>query len=138
MTLAQYFQDRAGTGVLSTSNANGDVDAAIYARPHFLADDDQTLSMIMADHRSHQYLQSNSNACYLFIEDGPGYRGKRLYLTKIGEEQDAEKIEAIRRRCTPDVCAGEEGARRFLVHFAVTSERPLVGDAAQPTCECSK
>ena len=43
-------------------------------------------------------MTSNPKAAYLFLEDSPGYKGKRLYLTKIAEETDKDKIDSIRRK----------------------------------------
>jgi hypothetical protein len=65
------------------------------------------------------------HAAYLFIEEGEGYVGKRLSLTKIGQEDDAEKIESLRRRNLPDEC--DEGETRYLVHFRIDGVRPLIG-----------
>lgn len=129
MTLAEYFEDQKGTGVLSTSDAEGNVDAAIYSRPHFLSEDDTVLTWIMADHKSHANLQANPKVCFLFMEEGPGYRGKRLYLTKSSEEQDPEKIKAVSRKPLPCSCNCEDGKQRFLVHFKLDKERPLIGDS---------
>jgi len=128
MDLSNYFADAKGLGILATSDAAGQVDAAVYARPHFL--DDQTVAFIMANRLSHQNLQSNPRAVYSFVEEGTGYRGKRLYLTKIGEETDPEKIQALRRRPLPAECGVEDEAR-FLVSFRIDRVRPLVGDAME-------
>ena len=126
MDLKDYFENTKGIGVLSTADGDGKVNAAIYARPHFLdPDDGETLTFIMAERLSHANVQSNPHAAYLFVEEGDGYVGKRLILTKTGEEADAEKIQAIRRRNLPDEC--DEGKRRYLVHFHVDEVRPLIG-----------
>jgi hypothetical protein len=37
MKLKEYFENTRGTGVLSTADNEGKVDAAIYSRPHVLA-----------------------------------------------------------------------------------------------------
>ncbi|MBU0986028.1 MAG: pyridoxamine 5'-phosphate oxidase family protein, partial [Proteobacteria bacterium] len=66
------------------------------------------------------------HAAYLFKEDGPGYKGKRLYLTKIREEENSPLIASLSRRSyrsDPD-----QGESRFLVYFKLEKERPLVGD----------
>jgi hypothetical protein len=126
MDLKEYFETAKGTGVLATADANGKVDVAIYARPHVL--EDGGIAFIMADHLSHENLQSNPHAAYLFVEAGKGYEGKRLYLTKVNEETDAERIAALRRRTTPERCDPSEGEQRFLVHFRLDRVRPLVGD----------
>ena len=126
MKLSEYFEKAKGVGVLATADADGKVNVAIYSRPHFLdPNDDETLAFIMADRLSHANVEANSHAAYLFIEEGEGYCGKRLSLTKVREETDPEKIQAIRRRCLPDQC--EEGKTRFLVYFHVDGVRPLIG-----------
>jgi hypothetical protein len=125
MTLSKYFESTKGTGILATASAAGEVDAAVYARPHFL--DDRTVAFIMADRLSHRNLQSNPHAAYLFVEQGGGYKGKRLHLTKIAEETDPQKIQALRRRPLPAEC-GVEDEPRYLVQFRIDRVRPLIGD----------
>ncbi len=121
MALETYFENAEGNGILATADADGKVDTAIYARPHFM--DDGTLALIMRDRLSHHNLQSNPHACYMFIEKGPGYRGKRLFLTKVREEQDTDLLQSLRRRQYID----EKDTSRFLVFFTVDQELPLVG-----------
>jgi hypothetical protein len=84
----------------------------------------------MADRLSHANLQSNPHAAYLFVEAGQGYKGRRLYLTKIAENTDPQKIDALRRRPLPAEC-GVDGQSRYLVHFHVDRVRPLVGDGPE-------
>ena len=69
---------------------------------------------------------ANPHAAYLFIEQGPGYKGTRLHLTRTHEETDSERIEAVRRESRKGRDYGD--ARKFLVHFKVEKIRPLVGD----------
>ena len=126
MSNQEYFDNTKGTGVLATANADGVVDVAIYARPHVL--DEETVAFIMRDRLSHTNLRSNPHAAYLFHEAGGGYKGKRLYLTRTGEETDPEKIAAVRRRQTPASCEAEEGESPFLVTFRIDGTRPLIGD----------
>jgi hypothetical protein len=121
MNLHDYFENTEGRGVLSTADADGKVDAAVYARPHVM--EDGTLAMIMRDRLTHHNLQSNPHACYLFMEDGPGYRGKRLFLKKIRDERNSELIPGLRRR----QYIRETDDTEFLVFFEVTKELPLVG-----------
>ena len=124
MNLADYFENTRGTGVLSTADKDGKVNAAVYSRPHFLEDD--TIAMIMRDRLSHANLQSNPHAAYLFIEKGPGYQGKRLYLTKIREEEKSELLVKLKRRqLTPEEDA--EKGTMFLVIFRIDNVLPLVG-----------
>jgi pyridoxamine 5'-phosphate oxidase-like protein len=122
MELNEYFETTTGTGILSTADKDGKVDAAIYSRPHFL--DDDKLAFIMRERLSHSNLQSNPHAAYLFIENGPGYKGKRLYLTMVREEKNAKQITSLQRR-KRKIKVEED---RFLVFFELDRERPLVGD----------
>ncbi len=124
MDLYQYFENARGVGVLSTADGEGNVDSAVYARPHVM--EDGNIALIMRDRLSHHNLQSNPRAAYLFLEEGPGYKGKRLYLTKVGEEQDEEKIGQLSRRSYSQEESLHSGAR-FLVYFRVDKELPLIG-----------
>ena len=123
MELREYFENKKGFGVLSTADVDGSVNSAVYARPHVM--DDGLLAFIMRDRLSHKNIQSNPRATYLFRENVPGYHGKRLYLTKVREEEDSDLISSLSRRTYPP----EEDRResRFLVFFRLERERPLVG-----------
>ena len=114
MNLNEYFENSKGIGVLSTADASGNVNAAVFARPHVM--EDGQIAFIMRDRLTHRNLQSNSNAAYLFKEDGPGYKGKRLYLTKTGEEEEGERLQKLARRVYPDDQDKGKGSR-FLVFY---------------------
>jgi hypothetical protein len=122
MELKDYFESTKGIGVMATADADAKVDAAIYARPHFM--EDGTLAFIMRDRLTHHNLQSNRHATFLFIEDGPGYKGKRLFLTKLREEENSELLHSLRRKQYPD----DKEEPKFLVFFELDKELPLVGD----------
>lgn len=119
--LKQYFEGKKGLGVIATSDVQGKVNAAIYSRPHFMTDG--SVAFIMRDRLTHHNLQSNPNAAYLFVEGGPGYIGKRLYLTKLREEEDSPLIEELSRR----EYTHEKAPTRFLVFFKIEKVLPLIG-----------
>ena len=96
MDMKAYFENTQGVGVLSTADRDGKVDAAIYARPHVM--EDGSLAFIMRDRLTHSNIRANPHAAYLFMEKSPGYRGKRLFLTKLREEEDSELLRSLRRR----------------------------------------
>ena len=125
MGLKDYFETTEGTGILSTADSDGNVDSAIYAIPHIV--DDETLVLVMADKLSHANLQTNPKATYMFIEKAQGYKGKRLYLQKIREENDPELVQSIRRRKRYDQ-EGDPVSGSSAVYFKVLKTRPLVGD----------
>jgi hypothetical protein len=128
MDLQEYFDKAKGTGVLATSDRDGKVDLAVYAKPHVM--DGETVAFIMADRLTHRNLQSNNYAAYLFKEEGPGYKGTRLFLTKLREEQDSDLLYSIRsKRYSSE---REEGKPRFLVFFKVDKVLPLVGAGRDP------
>jgi hypothetical protein len=129
MSLGEYFENVEGIGILSTADAEGNVDSAVYARPHVV--DEHTVDFIMGDHLSHENIGSNPHAAYLFLEHGQGegtggYNGLRLYLTRTGEETDPKKIDAVRRKNRKE--EDYAGKKKFLVRFRVDEARRLVGD----------
>ncbi len=123
MELKDYFENNKGFGILSTSDGKGNVNSAVYARPHVM--EDGLLTFIMRERQSYKNIRSNPHATYLFKEDGPGYKGVRLYLTKDREENDPALIASLSRKKYPsDQDAGESS---FLVYFKLVKTRPLVG-----------
>jgi len=123
MKIETYFKDNRGAGILSTANKDGEVNSAIYARPHVFEHDQ--VAFIMRDKLTHANLMENPSANYLFIEDGQGFHGVRLYLEKIDEVQDDEKIASLTRRKTGQA---DDAEKRFLVTFKVLKLLVLVGD----------
>ncbi len=123
MSLSEYFEKTAGLGILATSNAEGNVDVALYARPYII--DEQTIAFSMLERRSFDNIQSNPKAAYMFVGQGEEYEGIRLYLVKTGEETDAERISKIKEQHKNRYST--ESAGKHLVYFKITETRPLVG-----------
>ena len=123
MDLRTYFEETSGLGILSTADYSGHVDAAVYSRPHVM--DDDTIAFIMRDRLTHANLQSNPHAAYLFKEEGQGYAGKRLFLTKISEEKETKRLYELRRRSYPSDKDRRES--KYLVFFRVDKALPLIG-----------
>ncbi len=127
MDLQEYFKNAKGHGILATADAQGHVNVAVYASPHIM--DSQTIAFIMPDRLTHHNLQSNNNAAYMFMEESKGYKGVRLFLTKIREEEDSELLKSIRRKKYASE-KGEEQDSRFLVFFKVDKTLPIIGAKA--------
>jgi hypothetical protein len=121
MDLKDYFENAEGLGVLATADSEGKVDAAVYSRPHVM--DSETVAFIMRDRLTHHNLKSNPHAAYLFKETGDQYVGKRLFLTKIREEQDTDLVYKLRRRKYPD----DKKEPLFLVFFRLDKVLSLIG-----------
>ena len=122
MNLHDYFNEKSGFGVISTSNNKGEVNSAVYAKPHVI--DSNTIAFIMRDRLTHKNILLNPQAHYMFIEHNQGFHGVRLSLTMLEESQDQERINALSRR--PSTSDSEE-VERFLVTFTVNKALMLVG-----------
>ena len=123
MSLAEYFENAKGVGILSTSNSDGNVNTAIYSRPYII--DENTVAFSMLERLSYANVQSNPKAAYMFIERGEGYSGKRLYLTMTNEEKDPDRIQTIKQQ--HEKAKDDDGKVRHLMYFSVDRTRPLVG-----------
>ena len=123
MTLNEYFKNY-GTGVMATADVNGKVDAAIYSRPHIMADG--RLAFIMRERLTYENLKTNPHAVFLFMTHSEHHQGIRLFLRKIGEDNDSELIGSMTRRSlTPeeDKAAGP----KHIVYFSLEKILPLIG-----------
>jgi hypothetical protein len=124
MNLFEYFKNAQGFGILATSDSDGMVDIAVYARPEVV--DESTIAFIMRERLSHQNLKSNPHAAYMFIEKGQGYSGKRLYLTKIREETNTSLVDSFIKK-QPEISPADDDSNKYLVFFNVENIWPLVG-----------
>ncbi len=123
MNWRDYFEKTTGKGFLATGGRSGEIDIAIYSRPHVM--EDGTLAFGMTDRLTHANLQENPYAVYAFNEKG--YKGVRLYLEKVKEETEGPLLQEIRKRADEVVCPGTGDAIKYVVYFRVTKDLPLVG-----------
>jgi hypothetical protein len=87
--------------------------------------DKGTVAFLMPDNLSRHNLQHGDHAAYLFMEDGPGYKGVRLFLTKIREEKNPEILQSIESEYSP-LKEIEANSSRSLVFFKVDKMLPLI------------
>ena len=123
MNWSEYFGTKRGKGYLATAGKGGEVDIAVYSRPHVV--DDSTLAFGMTDRLTHANLQENPHAVYAFNEER-GFEGVRLYLEKIREEKEGPLLEEIRERADEVVCPGTGDLIKYVVYFRVAKDLPLV------------
>ena len=126
MLLKDYFRKVNGTGVLSTADADGNVNAAIYSKPHIT--NDGLLAFLMRERRTYHNIEENPHASYMFIENGSPFHGIRVRLHEVGEEANDELVS----RMTRGWITSEEDAElgpKHLVYFRIEQIRNLVGDA---------
>ncbi len=126
MKLSQYFEKTKGRGVIAVSDLEGKAAIAVYAKPHFISE--RAVAFIMADRLIHKNLELNPHAAYLFTESKEKYVGKRLYLTKMKEEENSELIDKMRRRNVCPVDEDYKKGKRYLVYFKIDKVLPLIGD----------
>lgn len=124
MDLRDYFEKASGRGVLATADSGGKVDLAVFSKPHVM--ENGTVAFIMPERLTHHNLGSNPHATYLFMEDGQGWKGVRLFLRKLRDEKDTELLRSLKRRRYD---GDEEG--RHLVFFQVDKILPLIGSGDQ-------
>jgi hypothetical protein len=124
MSLSEYFEKAKGVGILATADSDGVVDLAVYAKPYVI--DETAVAFVMQERLTHQNLKTNPHAAYMFIEQGKGYAGKRLYLTKTREETNTSVVEMFRKK-QPEICPVRDDSNKYLVHFQVNEVYPLVG-----------
>ncbi|HEY3275654.1 MAG TPA: pyridoxamine 5'-phosphate oxidase family protein [Syntrophorhabdaceae bacterium] len=122
MTLKEYFDGNDGLCVLATADSTGVVDQAVYTKPGVV--DETTIALIMLDRLSHANLASNPHASILFIEKAPASRGRRLFITKLREEEDPAAVERFRSETGYYLPAGDL-KKTFLVYFHVDRIMPL-------------
>lgn len=120
MEMKQYFEDLKGVGVLSTADDKGVVDIALYAKPFII--DEKTVALIMLKKLNYLNLQANPYAAYIFIDEK--FQGKRLYLKKIKEDNDQDKINLLLKHKYND----EETLKKdkALVYFELVKELPII------------
>jgi hypothetical protein len=121
--LKKYFRQKEGSGYLATAGRDGEVNIAVYSRPHVLKDG--TLAFGMTSRLTHANLQENPHAVYAFKEEG--FRGRRMYLEKVREETGGSLLQEIRARVNDIVWPGAGADITHVVYFKVVKNLPLVG-----------
>jgi general stress protein 26 len=123
MDLAKLFEE-PGIGVMATANRQGQVNSAVYARPHVI--DATTLVWGMTDRRTFANISENPRAAFLFKQSGPGFQGVRLGLELLRTEEQGEMLTRIQRNTDEIVGPGAGSAVTHAVWFRVVETRPLI------------
>lgn len=139
--LIEYFNKTPRLGILITSNADGQVDSAVFGSPQMI--DEKTVIAASANNRTFSNLKENPHAMYMILEqclDSPketnmnmepgssvmDWKGIRVYMKLKEYATSGELLDMIRSQAANFV--GEEGAK--MIHAALTFEvyeiRPLV------------
>lgn len=122
MDWKEYFETKKGKGFLATAGKTGEVDIAVYSRPHVM--EDNTLAFGMTERLTHANLNENPYAVYAF--NAKGFEEVRLYLEKVREETEGPLLDEIRKRANEVVCPGTDDRVKYVVYFRVIKDLPLV------------
>ena len=120
MNLTDYLENHEGLGILSTANRAGEVNAAVYARPHVL--EPGKVAFVMRERLSRANLLENRFAHYLFLEEGSKSKGLRLHLEMVEEIRDSEIIQTVSRRKRTNL----DDEHKYLVKFRVKKALQLI------------
>lgn len=125
--LMEVFNKRPRTGALSTANARGEVNVAVFGSPQMI--DENTVVMGIGRNRTFRNLQENPKAVFIVVEPGKtimDWKGVRVYLEAIAVETGGGFFEQIRDGIA--AVAGKQAAAMIhaAVRFTITEVRPLV------------
>jgi|Wag4MinimDraft_11_1082651.scaffolds.fasta_scaffold00012_45 putative heme iron utilization protein len=125
MNLEKYFEVENGTGILATASKDGEVNTAIYARPHII--NNSKAAFIMRKKKTYANLLETPNANYMFIAREEKMTGIRMYLRLAEEIDDPAVIEKYRRKNSP-VESNVDYENVILTIFDIKKVIKLIGD----------
>jgi hypothetical protein len=125
--LLEIFNKETRIGTLSTANAQGEVNVAVFGSPQMI--DENTVVMGIGENRSFRNLRENPKAVFIVLEPGKSlmdWKGARVYLEALAIETGGGFFEQIRDNIAKAV--GEQGARMIhaAIRFKITEVRPIV------------
>ncbi|MEC9492862.1 pyridoxamine 5'-phosphate oxidase family protein [Flexistipes sp.] len=124
MKLEQYFENGKGMGVLATADRSGQVNTALYARPHI---ENGNAVFVMRERKTYANINENASANYLYVSDDDKFDGIRMYMTFLEDSADPADVDKYRRRNSPvEKTLNEE--RLHLVTFKIDKILSLIGD----------
>jgi hypothetical protein len=123
MKLLDMFPS-GGRGIIATSDSSGNVNIAVYARPHIV--DEKTVAWGMTEGRTWSYVKENPRAAYLYMNPGPGYAGVRLALALKEFRESGDMLETIKKHTAEIVSPGAAEAVIHVAFFKIEEIRPLI------------
>ncbi len=125
--LLEIFNKQPRIGTLSTANAQGDVNVAVFGSPQMI--DENTVVMGMGENRSFRNLRENPKAVFIVLEPGEtvmDWKGARVYLEALDIETGGGFYDQIRDNIAKT--AGKQAAAMIhaAIRFKITEVRPIV------------
>lgn len=125
--LIAYVNKKPRIGTLSTANAQGQVDVAIFGSARML--NEKTIVLETQKNRSFANLLSNPNAVFCILEPAqnmPDWKGLRLYLRMTDYQTDGPLLAEAKALLAARVGAAAADSIHATVTFEVTEIRPAV------------
>jgi hypothetical protein len=125
--LMAIFNKAPRIGSLSTANAQGDVNVAVFGSPQMI--DENTVVMGIGENRSFRYLRENPKAVFIVMEPGEtvmDWKGARVYLEALDIETGGGFFDQIKENI--EKVAGKQAAQMIhaAIRFKITEVRPIV------------
>jgi hypothetical protein len=125
--LLEVFNKQPRIGTLSTANAKGEVNVAVFGSPQMI--DENTVVMGIGENRSFSNLRENPKAVFIVLEPGKtlmDWKGARVYLEALDIETGGGFYDQIREDIAKT--SGEQAARMIhaAIRFRITEVRPIV------------
>jgi hypothetical protein len=125
--LMTLFNKYPRIGTLSTANAEGEVNVAVFGSPRMI--DENTVVMGIGQNRSLRNLQRNPKAAFIVMEPGEtvmDWKGARVYLEATDMETEGEFYDEIKQNIAK--AAGKQAADMVhaAIRFKITEVRPIV------------
>ncbi len=129
--LIAIFNKRPRIGTLSTANAKGEVNVAVFGSPQMI--DENTVVMGIGRNRSLLNLKENPKAVFIVMEPGKAlldWKGARVYLEVLDLEEGGGFFETIKEAIGKAAGPQASAMIRAAIRFRITEVRPLVDPMA--------
>ncbi|MDZ7699042.1 MAG: pyridoxamine 5'-phosphate oxidase family protein [Deltaproteobacteria bacterium] len=125
--LMEIFNKQPRIGSLSTANARGEVNVAVFGSPQMI--DENTVVMGIGENRSFRNLRENPKAAFIVMEPGEtvmDWKGARVYLEALDIETGGGFYDQVKENI--EKVAGKQAAQMIhaAIRFKITEVRPIV------------
>ena len=121
------FNKKTRIGTLSTANAKGDVNVAVFGSPQMI--DENTVIMGIGRNRTFQYLRENPKAVFIVVEPGEevmDWKGARVYLEAMDIETGGGFFDQIKENIRKAAGEAAAGMIHAAIRFKITDVRAIL------------
>jgi hypothetical protein len=125
--LMALFNSPNRMGTLSTSDGEGNLNAAVFNSLQMV--DEDTVTMAIGDNRSLANMRKHSKAVFLFFEPDPdpfAWQGARVYLDIVGIDEEGDLFDSLVEFVRG--AAGDQAAQgvKAAITFKISDVRALI------------